>query len=421
MSTSDIAGEGRNVELSVAPDGGPMVGELSEGRILRLAPDGRPDRGFGKQGLLSLGPSTFSGNRRGLTFLASSMAVDRAGRLLVFGQQNDPNQSVQLPGGTAEGVISSYAIVSRFDREGVRDRSFGGGKGYIRDDFGLQSPISAETPFVGALRGAVDARNRPVLLAGVTIPAGACAQRSGVEEVPKALVRLTTSGALDPTFGSGGVSPIDGTTSHPQFEVAGNGQMVVGAGPVGSSRADCRNGDVIYRLGPNGERSIKFGTEGVLALPDTRLAALEPSGAVIVGRRRSRALLLKRYSSSGVPEETFGGGGVAKIALPLGPVEVSSVLIENTGEILVVGFSRGKPTKGRAASFLVARLSRNGKPILGSGGHRWVRTDFRLPMELTSAQAALDSRGRLVVAGTTATPNDPNGRFLVARYLAPSR
>lgn len=416
------AGEGRLVEVSVAPDGGPVVADLVEGRIIRLAPDGRLERRFGHHGRLSIGPSAFDGGHRGRTFVPTSIALDQAGRLVVFGQQSDPGRTVKVPGNIPEDVPSSFAIVSRFDRQGHRDPGFGGGKGYVRDDFGLHSPLSSQVPLVGAMNGIVDSQDRPVLLAGVTSSAGPCAQGGGIEEIPKALVRLTRAGAPDPAFGSGGVSPIEGTTRFPQLEIAGKGQLAVGAGPIGSTRVDCRNGDVIYRLGPNGERSGQFGSEGALSLERMRLSAMEPSGAVIVSRRQSGELLLSRFSPTGARDSGFGRAGTARVDLPAGPdVEISSVLVEKNGGILIVGFSMGRPSRREASSFFVARLSATGKVDLNVGAHGWVRTEFPRPLKLTSVQAKLDPRGRLVVAGTTAMPADPDGGFLVARYLTSSR
>lgn len=231
-------------------------------------------------------------------------------------------------------------------------------------------------------------------------------------------MRLTPAAAPDPTFGSGGVTLTEGTASFPQLQIAGQGQLAVGAGPIAATRAECRRGDVIYRLGSNGERLGRIGSGGAIVLSGMRLAALEPSGAVIVSRRQSRTLLLGRFSPAGVRDSGFGRGGTARIKLPTGAgVEITSVLIDKGGGILIAGYSRGRAPKNQAPSFLVARLSADGKIDPDFGGHGWVRTDFRWPLELTSAQAKLDSLGRLVVAGTTATPANPDGGFLVARYL----
>jgi hypothetical protein len=149
-----------------------------------------------------------------------------------------------------------------------------------------------------------------------------------------------------------------------------------------------------------------------------QLTALEPSGAVIVTRRQSRTLLLSRISPTGRREPGFGRSGIARIDLPTGPgVEIGSVLVDKRGDILIVGFSRGRPSKKEPASFLVARISSDGKIDSNFGVRGWAKTDFPRPLELTSVQAKLDPRGRLVVAATTSAPDDPDGGFLVARYL----
>jgi hypothetical protein len=184
-------------------------------------------------------------------------------------------------------------------------------------------------------------------------------------------------------------------------------------------RPHCSEGGLIYRLGSNGERDDQFGSAGALGLEHMHMAALEPSGAMIVSRRQSRALILGRLTPTGARDPRFGSGGSAKVDLPSGSdLTIASVLVEKSGGgILVVGYRKGTSTKRGPASFLVARLFGDGKIDRGFGDHGWVRTAFPRPLEITSAQATLDRQGRLVVAGETATPGDPEGAFLVARYL----
>jgi hypothetical protein len=68
------------------------------------------------------------------------------------------------------------------------------------------------------------------------------------------------------------------------------------------------------------------------------------------------------------------------------------------------------------SAFVVARLLPSGKPDLGFGNRGWITTRFHRPLEVTSAQATLDPRGRLLVAGTVTKPHREGG-FAIARYL----
>jgi uncharacterized delta-60 repeat protein len=404
------------VQLLLAPDGAAVLAELGEVEILRLLSDGAIDGSFGANGRLHLGVATANEGDQGRSFFASSVAVDSTGRLLVFGTQSDSAQSIQAigdPGGWA----SSYALVLRLDPSGALDPTFGGGKGFVRSDFDLASQLSSTVPLVGAMAGTVDSQDRPVLVAGAAAAGAACVGKGGIEEVPRAVVRLTTAGELDPTFGRGGTSPIGGTRSAGLL-IAGEDQLAVGTGPVGGYRPECREGGTVYRIGPAGERSAAFGSAGARSLKRLHLVALELSGGVIVDHRQGRTLILKRLFPSGAPEPNFGSGGVAKIGLPMQPgLQVSTVLVDEQGRVLIAGFVGGNPAKHQRAALIVARVLANGKLDREFGADGWVTTAVPGPRKLNSAQAELDAQGRLVVAGTAGRSGKADGVFLVARYL----
>jgi uncharacterized delta-60 repeat protein len=407
--------EGR-VEVSVAPSGEPVVADILAGQIFRLRADGGAQDRFGHRGYRSVGASVPDRKHHYRIFAPRSMTVDRAGRVLIFGRQADLARAVEVPL-SPQPVPSSVAEVLRLDRSGRPDPTFGGGKGYVLDDLGLQSELSSEVPLVGALAGSVDSRGRPIFLAGVASQEGPCTNRTRVEEVPKGVVRLTSAGALDDSFGTGGISAIDGDTDFPQLQIAGENQLAVGAGPAFDSQGRCRGGELIYRLGKNGERSSQFGSVGALSLHRMQMAALEPSGAVVASRLRSHVLLLSRFSPAGFRDAAFGRDGYARVKLPrLAGLKISSVLVQKGGDIVVVGFLEGGASSKEPASFLVARLSHNGKMDPNVGVDGWVRTDFPRALELSSAQGKFDPQGRLVVAGTASTSKTEDAGFLVARY-----
>jgi uncharacterized delta-60 repeat protein len=393
-----------------------VVAEPYDGRIFRLRPDGSLDTRFGDRGFLSLGRSTASEGVRGRTFGAAAIAVDGTGRVLVFGTQGFAGRSVVV-GGTVSTLYATEVVVLRFTRNGSRDLGFGAGKGFIRADFGLASPYSSEIPLVGAMTGAVDSRERPLLVSGVASPKG-CYSHGGPGRVPRAVVRLTSSGQPDPTFGSEGVTPIEGSADVPELQIDSLDELAVGVGPIGGSNPDCRTGGAVYRLGRDGERLAEFGSDGVRVSRRMHLSALEPSGAVILSHRQSHTLDLSRLSPDGTPDQSFGRGGVAKVRLPMkAGLEITSVVGDKEGRIFVAGFVASIPARHQPGAFVVARLRADGRLDPHFGEQGWAITSFPRPLEVTSAQAKLDPQGRLVVAGTTATRKNPDGGFVVARYL----
>lgn len=417
VSPVGTAGAEANVEADVAVDGSVFVANHSPEGIWigRLRPDGSISKGFGRDGFLSLDRSTANEGFNGREFFPNSFALDRDGRVVVFGEQVFLGQSVEVPAMPST-VFTSEALVARFTRSGRPDKSFGSGKGFVRDSFGLSSPLSAGSRLVAAMAGAVDSEDRPILIAGVLSEIGNCRGKAGVGKTPAAVVRLTETGALDPTYGSEGVSPIEGSSSFPTIQIDDRDQIAVGAGPIRQSTAQCGRGEAIIRLGESGERLSEFGSDGVLSLPRYRLFALEASGGMIVGRKQASRLELSRLSPQGLRDTSFGKGGIATVRVPGGVAsQISSLLVDPLGRVLVSGYRNSARREGRKAALIVGRLGVDGKPDRSFGRKGWTLTEMTRPKTVTSAQATFDGRRHLVVAATTGL-EDSTGRFVVARY-----
>ena len=400
------------VELSLEPDGASVVSGSLGRQIVRLRPGGSLDSSFGRAGLLRPGLSTARPGRLP-TFFASSVAVDGRGRVLVFGEKSDTRRTVEILG-TPSDIPSSRAVVLRFSRSGRRDLSFGEGKGYVRYDFGLTSPYSSKVPLVGAMAGTVDSENRPVLIAGVSAPTAGCFGRSGAGEIPRAVVRLTTAGLPDPTFGADGVSAIEGVGSYPQLQIDDQDQVAVEVGA-----AACRSRSTLYRLGLDGARLPDFASGGELPLSRMSLATVDPSGGLILEHRRQHELELVRLASNGSVDESFADDGMAEIQLPRKEgLRITSVVVDAENRIILGGFFEAVPANHQPRSaFVVARLLADGTLDPHFGKRGWITTSFARSVKINSAQAKLDQQGRLVIAGTANTSGDSNGEFVVARYL----
>jgi uncharacterized delta-60 repeat protein len=421
-----IAGEEADVELAITPNGSAVVANATfEGAIVRFLPDGSQDGGFGEGGELSLDPETAAEGVAERHFFPGAVAVDSRGRILVFGQQADSRQTFLGPWFSGE-IPASWAVVLRFTAEGKPDPGFGEGKGFIRSDFGLASPLETDIPMVGALAGRVDSRDRPVLVAGVSSATSGCYNaHGGIRSRPIAVVRLTESGQPDPTFGGGdGISPIEGTDSFPGLAIDGEDRPVVSAGRIGNPHAECQFGTTLFRLRRDGERMAGFGSDGVRVFKRLNLGVLEPSGAMVLSYRRDQTLDLARLRPDGRRDMGFGRAGMAKVHLPFEfGFHVRPVAVDAKGRVLLAGFI-GSPVATdverlpKRSAFVVARLLPNGELDRGFGKRGWIITSFARPLEVTSAQATLDPKGRLLVAGTvTKQHHRVGGAFLIARYL----
>lgn len=162
-----------------------------------------------------------------------------------------------------------------------------------------------------------------------------------------AVARYNSSGALDPTWGTGGVtfvstSPFD--ESAVAMEVQPDGKVLVAV----------QSDDLkVVRLDSSGSIDFTWGTAGVVwtnldgggfdAYGDMLLL---PDGRVLVGGSYFGDFGISRFSSSGVLDPTFGGYGV--ISTDFGSTAVLSRLaVDESGRILATGAAGGEIVTSR--------------------------------------------------------------------------
>ena len=170
------------------------------------------------------------------------------------------------------------------------------------------------------------------------------------------LLQYTSNGALDTTFGNGGVAVLS-TPISSSLAVQPNGQIVIGRF-VFSASGGFELG--VERLNANGSLDTNFGSGGVAVVS---LGTRDPSGAgsavlietngdivvgtqlVPTGRREPTQTALARFTSTGALDISFGTQGLSIQTPPSG----CSALAElSTGELLVVD------------AFLIAQYTANG-------------------------------------------------------------
>ena len=208
-----------------------------------------------------------------------------------------------------------------------------------------------------------------------------------------ALIRLNTNGALDSTFGKGGI--VNNSFNNVLGVIVG-----IAIQPDGKILAFVPGfeGGAVGRFNTDGTLDTSFGTGGFAisrALdsgPAVRSAlALQTDGKILV----TGAGLIGRYTSEGQPDTTFGSSGVAPLTNPIATV----IALQSDGKILVAtGF--GPPTElfaspnppGSQPSAL-ARYNSNGT----------LDTRFGISGQaacVASASAiAIQSDGKILVAG----------------------
>jgi uncharacterized delta-60 repeat protein len=228
---------------------------------------------------------------------------------------------------------------------------------------------------------------------------------SGPEGGNMQVARLKADGALDGTFGTGGIATVDFGGDDFALAMArqANGRILL-AGH--SSTA----GAVIARLRANGAPDPDFQGNGLVSLGAGRLRAVsvQPNGRIVVAGNlvSSEKMTVMRLKSDGLPDGTFGAAGAAMIDFGLGADTTGSAVLQADGKIVVAGSHAAV-----AGDFAIARLNGNGTPDTAFGTAGKTMVDFG-PAAFGHA-VALTPNGRIVVAGQRTGTDD----FAVARLL----
>ena len=231
---------------------GPPSGDVL---VLRYQPDGTLDAGFGLGGVATI---DFGGRDE-----ATALVLEPGGGIVVAGY------TWAAPGDLS---LGSSLAVARLDTDGVLDGGFGTGGRFIHS-FGKQDEAQA-------LVGMPDGR---LLIAGASYTYTAPNQKEG----PAFFLRLTEAGALDGTFGAGGV--------------------------VWPARAP---------------------SVGTLALaPDGKIVLVGTSGTGAF----ALAFGVARYLADGSPDLGFGDVGLASALLDQTGSNATAGLVEPDGNIVAVG------------------------------------------------------------------------------------
>lgn len=354
------------------------------------------------------------------------------------------------PGGKviAAGQTDGYAAVARYETDGDLDTTFSGNG--IADD-----PLIVEPSEDFVSSGYVYPDGK-ILTLGPTF----LGERGGDNAV---LTRHNPDGSLDSGFGSGGIATVSvsqgGHESIGDVLVGDDGKIVVqelddpdGLGGVAAHSA-------FAKLNPDGSLDTTFDGDGKLSLVgDTpRASGLLADGSLVVVSTNGGSELIRKFTTTGIPDPSFGGGdGVA----PYLPAGGSADVLGLTGGKFVVasrsgggsglaryeadgdldlsfgggdgfvttGFDPGFKTEtlaqpdgkiiviGGISDFGVMRYTKDGAPDAGfGGGDGLVTEDFGA--NEAARDVALQPDGKILVAGSSVDFSIPKpSDFALARY-----
>ncbi|MCA9175437.1 MAG: hypothetical protein KDB14_13225 [Planctomycetales bacterium] len=353
--------------------------------LARYHADGSLDTGFDGDGLLTTAIG-LSGGYESVAIDADGNVV-AAGTSVILGTGNDFAIARYLPDGSLDPA---------YDGDGIATVAVGSGTAHdLLVAMELESSTGAAT------------------LAGRTLT-------GTLYEF--ATVRLTSNGSLDATFASGGIArtSIGPANDFPtDMAVDSRGRIVVG----GFSNFGSGDDFVLVRYDANGILDSTFDGDGIVttnigssnersyAVSVQSDGKLVTAGFAYTGSTSQGGsgndLLLTRQNADGSLDATFGVGGVARIDIMGENNTANAVVAQSDGKLLVAGVT-GVSGQG---DFLLARLLADGSldPTFGAGGI--VTTDLGTTNDVARS-IAVQSDGRIVVAGYTGGPSDA----AVARY-----
>ena len=386
--------------------------------VLRLSTAGVPDSSFAGDGAASFAPCQGSNT-------AFAMDVDAAGRPLLalacsrsdhgdaraalvrlttagapdsafdsdgvarFGQVGDRTELGSVVAGMPDGRVVAVGqaeelgiTVTRLNRFGAPDTTFSGD-----GSVAVWVPVAPE-----ALDAAVDAAGRVVILLRRDGPT------RGSEE--NDLVRLTATGALDPTFGTNGRRQLAGVIRPWAMALDGQGRILLtGESPEA--------GGEVVRLTTTGALDTTFSGDGVVPLEHTQSAvAVDPTGRVLVTEAQwsgdTFVTSVRRLLANGQPDPAFGGGD-GQAPFPSDRIVAPDLLAtQPDGRVLVCSSSFG-------AACL--RLAADGAldTTYGDRGVAAVSTG----RGTSGLDAVVDGLGRTVVAAQSETDGSLQARQLV--------
>ena len=388
VAAVSVRSTGSAARVLVRPDGRIVLAgtagdaAVSDVALVGLTASGAPDPAFGASGVAT---ADLAG-----ADLVTAAALQRDGKIVTVGR--------------GDGV---GFVVARFLASGALDASFGGGDGWLATAVG--------TVLDEATAVAVDPEGR-VVVAGYT------ARDAGWSDVDWVVARYLADGTPDAAFGTAGVVTVDvagGPDLAFGLAIQPDGRLVVAGSAITAGGA--REPFAAARLTASGALDPTFGTGGV-ALVDVSGAshaytlgvALKADGRVVLAGTvwdsgDDPGLAVAQLTADGAPDASFGGGGgwtrvdLAARACPVAACEqANAVRVEPDGKLVAVGFV--SPAEG-VYEHAAVRFTADGALDTGFGTGGAVRR----AADGVAADAAFERDGRLLVAG------GDGGRLSVAR------
>jgi uncharacterized delta-60 repeat protein len=320
-------------------------------------------------------------------------------------------------------ATTAAAIMLVFSASGQRAQAAGGD---LDPTFGTGGQVTTD------LNHSTDIANAVAVQAdGKLVVVGQAYKQNDFSGEDFVVTRYNPDGTLDTTFGRGGKVRTDfpGLAAVPSAVVIQpDGKIVVagGAFPTFTFLGDFK----VVRYKPNGALDTSFGDGGIVTttFPEGSYAfdvALQPDGKIIAagtvfvdfnpGDMSDTDFALARYNPDGSLDTTFGNSGMVTTDFLAHEDDAFSVLVQPDGKIVAVGSANDPAT---FYDFAAVRYLSNGTIDTTFGVAGKVHTDFGDQNFDRARSAALQPDGKIVAAGFAISQNGLVQNFAVARYTS---
>lgn len=371
------------LDIALQADGKILVSGLTTANasavlVARYGTDGSPDTTFGTGGIATVTPATGSSG-------AGQILVQSDGKILGTGYVIDSTSQI-------------HPYLFRLGTDGTLDSSFG-------------TAGFAASPTTGAFFHNLLLR-----------PSGAIVAMGGVNPQGLDIVaQYDSTGALDGTFGTGGfvTTALAGGNDLLTAVLQPDGMIVASGGSGYRDDAGTYRSVVqLVRYTTTGALDPAFGTAGITAPLDLGGGsyyviglARQSTGAIVAALYSSGmptpSFYLVRFTSTGQLDASFGTNGVALATFPAAPTTALSITALAGDALLVTGEATGVSDAGSNRGLGLARFTANGAPdtTLGTGGTMLVP----LPGAPVTQGTVLQPDQQIVVAATTIAPATTDG------------
>ncbi|RHW28012.1 hypothetical protein D0Z08_06955 [Nocardioides immobilis] len=362
--------------------GAVMLSALIAAPVAHAAAPGDLDLSFGTSGIAKL---SFGSSAEGVVI--------------------QPNGRIVMVGSTGSQGQSDFAV-ARLDPDGTLDTSFSG-DGRLVTEFGAAPAVATDV----ALQSDGD-----IVVVGATYGGTATSWNFAVAV-------YNPDGTRDTGFSANGLHVVDFDDDYDwahAVAVQGDNKILLG----GLARIGGDGDFGISRLTTSGALDTTFGGDGIVTTgfgDDETLADLDlqPDGKLVaVGDGKQGGdfdFLAARYNTSGSLDSGFHLDGKAVVGLGGNDI-ANAVAIQADGKIVAAGSRTTFPSGGTNVDFALARFHANGFLDSTFDG------DGKLTEPLDGAQAhdvAIQANGRIVIAGqlNTTTPDAAIARYTSAGDL----